>query len=85
MIGNNDVINLKDLVVYFNVLIGVIAVLAVLILILLITYFANIKPNLSKSALHNNSVDNAIAQIVNNEEVVQNNNELVAVITAAIK
>ena len=73
-----------------NTLFGAVIVLAVIILIMLITYFVNIKPNLSNNsngnkAGHKSSVDNAIAQIVGNEEdELMSDGELVAVITAAI-
>lgn len=61
--------------------------LAVLFLIILIVYFINIKPNLNpgNTEAAPSSVDNAIAQIVENEEgELIGNYELVAVITAAI-
>lgn len=73
-----------------NTLFGAVIVLAVIILIMLITYFVNIKPNLnntttSAQAVVKSSVDNAIAQIVSNEEdELISDCELVAVITAAI-
>jgi hypothetical protein len=72
-----------------NTLFGAVTVLAVIILIMLITYFVNIKPNLmsasSETSADKSSVDNAIAQIVvNEEEELISDCELVAVITAAI-
>lgn len=73
-----------------NTLFGAVIVLAVIMLIMLITYFVNIKPNLnsttaSTQAVEKSSVDNAIAQIVNNEEdELISDCELVAVITAAL-
>ncbi len=73
-----------------NTLFGAIIVLAVIILIMLITYFVTIKPNLNNTStasqgVKNNSVDNAIAQIVSYEEgELVSDSELVAVITAAI-
>lgn len=72
-----------------NTLFGAVVVLAAIILIMLITYFVSIKPNLmgapSQTTVSNSSVDNAIAQIVGNEEEeLISDCELVAVITAAI-
>lgn len=73
-----------------NTLFGAVIVLAVIILIMLITYFVTIKPNLNNTStasqgVKKNSVDNAIAQIVSNEEgELVSDSELVAVITAAI-
>lgn len=72
-----------------NTLFGAVIVLAVIILIMLITYFVNIKPNLMSTSsgmtADKSSVDNAIAQIVDNEEEeLISDCELVAVITAAI-
>lgn len=73
-----------------NTLFGAVVVLAVIILLMLITYFVNIKPNLNSTSTSNqvvqrSSVDNAIAQIVGNEEdELISDCELVAVITAAI-
>ncbi len=71
-----------------NTLFGAVIVLAVIILIMLITYFVNIKPNLNHSSTQvtpKSPVDNAIAQIVGNEEdELISDCELVAVITAAI-
>ncbi len=73
-----------------NTLFGAVIVLAVIMLIMLITYFVNIKPNLnspstSAQVVERSSVDNAIAQIVSNEEdELISDCELVAVITAAI-
>jgi hypothetical protein len=79
----SDYINLKTLF-------GAVIVLAIMIFIMLITYFVNIKPNLKDSAsvkatYDNSSVDNVIAQILENEEdELVSDCELVAVITAAI-
>ena len=73
-----------------NTLFGAVIILAVIILIMLITYFVNIKPNLNSAttsvqAVEKSSVDNAIAQIVSNEEdELISDCELVAVITAAL-
>jgi hypothetical protein len=73
-----------------NTLFGAIVVLAALFLIMIITYFVRIKPSLldnsnEDAVKHNSSVDNAIAQIVGNEEgELTGDSELVAVITAAI-
>ncbi|MDF2908003.1 MAG: hypothetical protein K0R34_3324 [Herbinix sp.] len=73
-----------------NTLFGAVIVLAVIIFIMLITYFVNIKPNLNSTTTSTqvgkkSSVDNAIAQIVSNEEdELVSDCELVAVITAAL-
>jgi len=69
-----------------NTLFGAVIVLAILFLIMCINYYVNIKPNLNKSVKvdDKSSIDNAIAQIVGNEEELVNDCELVAVITAAI-
>jgi hypothetical protein len=72
-----------------DTLFGAVVVLAIVVFIMLITYFVNIKPNLkgtsSEAAPKSISVDNAIAQIVGNEEEeLISDCELVAVITAAI-
>jgi glutaconyl-CoA/methylmalonyl-CoA decarboxylase subunit delta len=75
---------------YINLdtLFGAVVVLAIIIVLMLITYFVNIKPNLSSAparAVEKSPVDNAIAQIVSNEEdELISDSELVAVITAAI-
>ncbi len=72
-----------------DTLFGAVVVLAIVVFIMLITYFINIKPNLkgtsSEAAPQSITVDNAIAQIVGNEEEeLISDCELVAVITAAI-
>lgn len=71
-----------------NTLFGAVVALIVLFLIMCVTYFVNIKPNLNDNTAGKaatSSVDGAIAQIVGNEEEeLVNDNELVAVITAAI-
>lgn len=85
MINANNVIDVKDLVFYFNILIGVLIVLAVLLLAVVIALIANVKANKNKTMHQGNSIDNAIAQIVSNEHVaMSSNNELVAAITAAV-
>lgn len=71
-----------------NTLFGVVVVLAVLLLIA-IAYLINImsylKNNDNKAANKNSSVDNAIAQIVGNEQQeLVDDKELAAVITAAV-
>lgn len=71
--------------VNINTLFGAVIALTVLFLIMLITYFVKIKPNLLKDSSSVNTVDHVIAQIVENEEEeLIGDNELVAVITAAI-
>lgn len=72
-----------------NTVFGVVVVLAILLLIAL-AYLINIKSQLANSSqaktASNSSVDNAIAQIVSNEqEELVSDYELVAVITAAIQ
>ena len=72
-----------------NTLFGAVILLAIVVFIMLITYFLNIKPNLNSTledvTKEHNSVDNAIAQIVDNEQdELISDCELVAVITAAI-
>lgn len=75
---------------YINLdtLFGAVVVLAVVVLVMLVTYFVNIKPNLTNALGQpstGNPVDNAIARIVKNEEEeLVSDCELVAVITAAI-
>ncbi len=77
----NEYINL-------DTLFGAVVVLAVVVLVMLVTYFVNIKPNLSKATSQptaDSPVDNAIARIVKNEEEeLVSDCELVAVITAAL-
>ena len=82
---------LSDTTSYINIntLFGVVVALAVLLLIALI-YLVNIMSYLKNNNSSNNtakssSVDNAIAQIVGNEQKdLVDDKELVAVITAAI-
>ena len=76
---------------YINLdtLFGAVVVLAVVVFVMLVTYFVNIKPNLTNTSASQASagspVDNAIARIVENEEEeLVSDCELVAVITAAI-
>ncbi len=71
--------------VNINTLFGAVIALTVLFLLMVITYFVKIKPNLLKDSSTVNTVDHVIAQIVENEEdELIGDNELVAVITAAI-
>lgn len=71
-------------------LVGIGVVLVVLILISLIIYSSTILPNLldkreNKSKASNSSIDHVISQIVEQEEEeLKDDEELVAVITAAI-
>jgi len=91
LISQTTILSSDSLSKYINInsLFGVVVGLAILLLIVL-AYLINIKSHLVnsssvKASKHNNSVDNAIAQIVGTEqEELVSNNELVAVITAAI-
>ncbi len=75
---------------YINLdtLFGAVVVLTVIVCVMLVTYFVNIKPNLTRAASQPSAgtpVDNAIARIVKNEEdELVSDCELVAVITAAL-
>jgi p-aminobenzoyl-glutamate transporter AbgT len=62
-------------------------VLAVLILIMIITFVVSVKPalkNQSGNVAYNNSANNITNQIAGSETDLVSDNELVAVITAAI-
>jgi len=73
---------------YINLdtLFGAVVVLAVVVFIMLVTYFVNIKPNLTGAATQPSAgspVNNVITR-KNEEEELVSDCELVAVITAAI-
>lgn len=88
MISKTVVLSEVSDYINMNTLFGVVVVLAVLLLIAL-AYLANImsylKKNSSDVTTNKASADNAITQIIGNEQgELVGNNELVAVITAAI-
>ena len=91
IISQSAILSSDSLSKYINIntLFGVVVALAVLLLIVL-GYLISIKSHLVNGspvkAVNNSSVDNAIAQILRNEqEELLNDYELVAVITAAIQ
>lgn len=85
ILSNNSTSDIVDI----NTLFYAVVVLAVLLLIMLITYFASIKPNLKGNTSEQNRTGStsgpASSQAVElGQEELVNDNELVAVITAAI-
>lgn len=75
--------------VNINTLFGAVVVLGIIVLIMIITYFVNVKPNLTgqssgNAANEKTSVDLTSSPVIEKEEDLVSDCELVAVITAAI-